>query len=289
MWQKFLNYSIPSKLIAVNIVLFLLQLFISFIGWGTGDEQRWDFIFNHFNLPLTSPDFFKQIYTLITFQFLHAKYDISHILFNMLGLYYFSSIFINFQSPKKVLPLYLWGGVFAGIMTFIIAHLFPHLFLKHHHLLYGASASVFAILAAAATISPDYPIILFLVLRVKLKYLVYFTILISFIGMMQGYAISSLSHLMGLLLGYLYVHGLWKGINIGAPIEAFFEHIANLMNRSRNNMKVIYRNQDNPINYNTKSNNQEQVDKLLDKIRRSGYESLTEQEKRNLNELSNHL
>lgn len=267
-----------NLLIGINIFVFL------FINLGAVLEKFLfgsDFI-DYFNehyleLPASLPILLRHVWTPLTYMFLHA--GIFHILFNMLWLYWIGQIFEEYLGKKRTLGLYLLGG-FAGALLFVGCYnLFP--FYTHVHaadftILEGASASVMAIIVAAATLLPDYTIPLILIGPVKLKWLALVYVVISLLGITGSNAGGELSHLGGALMGFIYIKQLQNGNDMIAKIAGIF--------KSRPKLKVVVKN---PMRGRYDLPRQDEIDAILDKISKSGYDSLTKQEKEVLFRASN--
>ena len=230
-------------------------------------------------LQLTAflPKLAYRFWTPVTYMFMHD--GIFHILFNMLWLYWFGQIFEEYLGNKRTIGLYFLGGL-AGAVFFIASfNIFP--FFTHNNAaigtaLVGASASVMAIMVATATLLPDYTISLMFIGPVKLKWLVLFFIVFDFLGIVGPNAGGELAHLGGGLIGFIYIKQLQKGHDWIGGIAGLF--------KSKSNLKVVSKN--------TSRNSsdlprQEEIDTILDKISRSGYDSLTRQEKEVLFRASN--
>ncbi len=216
-------------------------------------------------------------WTIITTFFSHEGF--THILFNMLGLYYFGTIIDEFINEKRLLSLYVLGGIVSSVMVLLMCNLIPY-FEQHHGPLLGASGAVFAISVAAATIAPDYEFNLMLFGPVKIKWIVLVYLFLSFIGTAGSNAAGNIAHLGGALFGYIYVRQLKSGTDLGRPFIRFYEWMSGLF-KKRSPIKVAYRNGGSKPVQNV-TPDQKEIDDILDKISRSGYESLTKEEKQKL-------
>jgi membrane associated rhomboid family serine protease len=267
-----------NLLIGINVIVYLLinvtSVFEQFIF-----RSNFIDLFSTDYLQLTAylPKLLVRFWTPLTYMFMHA--GVFHILFNMLWLYWFGQIFEEYLGNKRTLGLYLMGGL-AGAVLFIFSfNVFP--FFTHSNAAFnssmvGASASVMAIMVATATLLPNYTISLILIGPVKLKWLVLFFIIIDFLGIVGPNAGGELGHLGGALMGYFYIKQLQKGHDwIGTIVNLF---------KPKSNLKVVAKNSSkNSLG----TPRQEEIDLILDKISRSGYDSLTRQEKEILFRASN--
>jgi membrane associated rhomboid family serine protease len=266
-----------NLLIGINIAVFLLINIPATIEGLFHSNVIADFSDEYLRLPSYLPKLLTHFWTPITYMFMHA--NIWHILFNMLWFYWFGQIFEEYLGKKRTLGLYFMGGL-AGAFIFVFSYnVFP--FFIHNDLvrgssLIGASASVMAIMVATATLLPDYTFNLILIGPVKLKWLVLFFIVLDFLGITGLNAGGELSHLGGALIGFLYIKQLQKGNDwIGNIVKLF---------QPKPKMKVV---SSNPSRKSYDLPRQEEIDLILDKISRSGYDSLSKQEKEILFRASN--
>ena len=224
-------------------------------------------------------------WTLVTYMFTH--FDFWHILFNMLWLYWFGKIFLLFFNEKQLGGLYILGGL-AGAFLFVLAYnLFPYFdtYVPNSYLM-GASASVMAIVFAVSFYRKDFEINLFLVGRVKLIYLAIFTFVIDLLAVTSSNAGGHIAHVGGALLGIWFANRIARGKDLTAPVNRLVDWGVNLGKR-KPKMKVTYNRREKDYEYNARKNrDNEEIDRILDKLRRSGYGSLSAEEKRKLFEAS---
>jgi hypothetical protein len=209
--------------------------------------------------------------------FMHA--GILHILFNMLWLYWMGQIFEEYLGNKRTIGLYIMGGLAGALAYLLCLNLIPAFTNSNAAVgstIVGASASVMAIVVATATLLPNYTISLILFGPVKLKWLVLVILAIDFLGIVGPNAGGEIAHLGGALLGFIYVKQLQKGHDWIGGISGIF--------RSRSKLKVAAKNTSkNSAEY----PRQDEIDRILDKISQSGYDSLSKQEKEILFRASN--
>ncbi len=254
----------PAMLyIGINIIVFLVVNIGSlFLVKGLGNElisQYLAFQADFAQWPL-------RFYTLVTYAFLHK--DLFHILFNLLWLYWMGNLFLDFLKPRQFQVVY-WGGAIIGALAFaLIFNLSPQLNASGASLI-GASAAVMAIFSAVATLVPNYSIRLLLFGDVRLKYLLLVYVLIDIVGTSTGSGNigGNLAHLGGALFGFVYI----KLLQSGTDLSSFLVKTPK--------MKVV-RNE--PQKKKTEIINQEEIDAILDKISKTGYEKLTAKEKQTL-------
>lgn len=281
--QTFKNGSIVTRLIYINLAVFLsLRIVLVIFSLFNIDALilPWLALPSSFGQLLTRP------WTLLTYMFLH--YDFIHILFNILWLYWFGKIFLSYFDEKKLLGIYLIGGFSGGLLYMLAYNIFPAFeTVASVGLLLGASASIIAIVVATAVYAPNLSLHLFpisaLIGPVKLAWIALFSIFIYFIGITGNNAGGNIAHLGGALWGFLYMMQLKKGSDITARFNEFAYHIDNFFKR-RNRLKVSYRrnpSQRNPDwEYNKKQKvEKENINEILDKIAKSGYDSLSKKEK----------
>jgi hypothetical protein len=214
---------------------------------------------------------------------------IFHILFNMLMFYFMGTILHDFLGSKKVWITYLGGGIIGALVFLISYSIFP-VFAASRSLgfLVGASGSVMAITAAAATLIPEFEVMLFGVFRVKLKWLALGLILIDIAGIPSGNPGGGIAHLGGAFFGMLYILSIQGRVN--NPFSKLFNNLNKIIPKSsKPDEKKIYREKVYSNTESKKANNrqakrngrpnQDEIDAILDKISNSGYDSLTKEEK----------
>jgi hypothetical protein len=199
--------------------------------------------------------------------FMHAGFF--HILFNMLWLYWLGQIFEEYLGNKRTIGLYILGGL-SGALFYLLAYNFLPAFAgaAYGSTVVGASASVMAIIIATATLLPDYSISLMFIGPVKLKWIAIIYVIVDFISIVGPNAGGEVAHIGGALFGFIYIKQLQRGNDWIGAIRGIF--------KSRTKLKVASKNSDR--NSNSKPR-QEEIDRILDKISQTGYESLNKQEK----------
>jgi membrane associated rhomboid family serine protease len=280
--HQWLYGSTAMQLIIVNCVVFLLILLVRFFTLFINhaeDDHVWKHFINWLAMPYQPITLLYHFYTIITFQFVHIS--IFHLLGNMLFLYWFGTILESYIGDKRTLSLYLYGGVAGALFSFIamlgVVHQFPEMSASN---LIGASAGITAIMVATAVIAPDHPIQLMFIGEVKLKFIVLVLIVLDFaaVAYMQNNFGGSLAHLGGAALGYLFTKALQNGQDWSAPLNNSIAFVKSIF-KPKPKMKA-YVNSGNAKKRNSKSDSEQaQLDKILDKISASGYESLSDAEK----------
>ncbi|MBC8047067.1 MAG: rhomboid family intramembrane serine protease [Fimbriimonadaceae bacterium] len=274
--NKYRYGSVITKLLLINVLVFVIQSIILLIFTLSGRQEIFTGFLNHFYFPAKLSEFIIKPWSIITFQFLHDPLGIFHILFNMLYLYFFGRIILDFLNSRYIFPLYLTGGIIGGLLFMVTYNLSPAF--QNNAVLFGASASVLAIVVAAATLAPDYTVFLILIGAVKLKYIAFIAILIDIVSISaRSNEGGHLSHLGGALAGFLFIKSYQRGYNW---FNWYFKLEDRIKNYRSRKPKVVYVN---TAPKKTKSivsdDRQKKLDAILDKISKSGYESLNAAEK----------
>lgn len=281
--NKYRSGNICMQLIYINAAVFILTLLAEVIL--TLFNLRMDGLLFWLELPASFIRFLVQPWSIVTYMFLHA--GILHILFNMLWLYWFGTLFLQFFSAKHLRGIYIMGGICGGLLYMIAYHVFPYFHgLIEHSFLLGASASVLAIVAAAAYREPNYRVGLLFLGTVKLKYLALVVIGLDLLFITSDNGGGHIAHLGGALAGLWFASALSKGTDITKWINRLCDALVSLFSpRPRKpKMKIHYgtdRQKDYDYNARKKTRSDE-IDRILDKLKKSGYESLTNDEKKTL-------
>lgn len=274
---RFAILNIAHKLIVINVVIFLLVGIVSFLfRTSSYSLAQW------FVLPDELLSIVLQPWSLITYSFLH--FGFWHILFNMLWLNFFSRFILNLFTAKRFLTIYLLGAFYGGLAFVVAYNVFP-VFDSKPGFLIGASASVSAIMAFAATYSPNTSFKFFTV-TIKLWQIAVALIAIDLFRLGTGTNPGGmLAHLGGVLFGYFYATQLEKGKDIGLWFEKIIDWCTNFFkSRKEKPFTKVHRNATSAskaarTSTSNKNESQKKIDAILDKISKSGYESLTKAEK----------
>ncbi|NQU87403.1 MAG: rhomboid family intramembrane serine protease [Mariniphaga sp.] len=272
--KSFKQGSVLTRLIYINLGVFLFVRIIQlFFFLGGNDFLLLDWL----ALPDSPAETIRRPWTLITYMFLH--YDFLHILFNIIGLYWFGKLFLDRFEQDKLLGLYILGGLAGGVL-YMLAYNFLPAFTDVNGLLMGASAAVIAILVAIAVYEPNREIHLAFIGAVKLKYVARFYVLFSVIGISTSNPGGNIAHLGGAMFGWLYMVQLRKGKDMSSGIVKFINKLAAFF-KPRQKIRVTHKQPPrDDYQYNKQKNeNQEEINKILDKIAKSGYDSLSKREK----------
>ena len=272
---QFARLGVSEKLIAINIVVFILNALLPFLMDTAPDSiDRW------FALPRDFSSFLSQPWSLVTYSFFHGGFG--HIFWNMLLLYYFGRMMLNLYGPRKFVNVYFLGVVLGGLVFMLCYNLFP-VFTGVRTTLIGASAGVMAVLIFVCAYVPDQEVrIIFF--NVKLWMVGLAVVLIDLIQIPNGNAGGHLAHLGGALLGYVYARQLGQGRDIGEPFANMLDGFANFFRAKEKKapLKTVYRKKKTKKTTEIsrdKAVHQRKVDAILDKISKSGYESLSKDEK----------
>jgi membrane associated rhomboid family serine protease len=280
-----------TRLILINVAVFLAISLVRILTFLSGESHLMlsieSFLSENLSLPLSMSGLLHKPWTLITYMFTQSA--IPHILWNMIWLYSFGEFLNNYSSPRKIIPLYIYGGIAGGLLTIILFHAVPVL---HPYLgapLIGASSGVTAIIIACAALIPNVMMNLMFLGPVKLIYVAIFVIFIDVLNVASYDNVGgNLAHLGGALMGYLFIVQYKKGRDMSNGLNRFFDWIKGLFGSAGNSrMKVVHKRavSDEEYNYNKKQE-QERIDHILDKINRSSYDSLTKEEKEFLHRAS---
>ena len=267
--NKYRTGTIIEKLIYLNIAIFLLTLLITvFQGLYKGEQN---FLIEWFSLDNNLDAFLTKPWSIISYGFLHA--DFIHLIFNMITLYFIGNLFIQYFTEKQALTFYILGTLFGGFLYVISQNYFP-LFEGRNTTLVGASAGISAIFIGIATYMPHYQIKIRFIGFVKFWHLAAIWLAFDVVGLIGSNAGGSFSHLGGSLFGYLYVQQASnKKTNISTLFSSFFK-------RKEKPLKTVHKSAKRKQKTVKNSNqNQEKIDVILDKISKSGYDTLTKTEK----------
>ena len=252
-YKYFINQPIFKKIIIVNIIVFLLPLISNtFLFLFNLDQLN---VIKYFDLHPNLDQIIKSPWSIVTYSFFHV--DFFHIFWNMLILYLVSDYFLSFLNNKKFIEIYFYGAISGGLFFIISYNIFP-VFENSFSPLIGSSAAVYSLLIFVCAYFPDTSINL-IFFNVKLKNLGLFYVLLSLIQIPFSNAGGNIAHLGGALYGFYYA----KNFNLSnSQVDFIINFINNVKTKPKENR-----------------DNQKDIDIILDKISKSGYESLTKREK----------
>ncbi len=296
--NSFKHGTAVAKLIYINLGVFILvkliYVFYFLFSPSLGDIQGKSLYFQqniltYLMLPASLSKLLFRPWTLVSYMFLH--FEFLHILMNLLWLFWFGRIFLHYLTEKQLFTTYILGGL-AGAFLFILAYnVFPGLV---QHVPYaqalGASASITAIVISISFYAPNYTVYIPFIGPVKIKYIAIFFLVLDLLQIASSNAGGHIAHLGGAIYGYLFAMQLKRGRDLGKGFSRIADSLAVLF-RQQPKMKVSYKKQAkymDDMDYNrSKAEYQKEIDRILDKIAKSGYESLTKSEKETLFKMSN--
>ena len=266
---------IAQRLIYWNVFCFL----VSYVLFGLLKYATIDIDFLHYVSLSSNPiDFLWKPWSILTYAFFHS--DLFHIFFNMILLNFSAQLFLTFFNQKQLLGLYLLAAIFSGVV-FVLSFYLMHIVSP----IVGASASIMALLVATTTYSPLMNIRLLLIGNVKLWHITVFILLIDLLQIGVNNPGGHIAHLAGAVLGFIFIKLLENGTDLSKIISDIISYFANLFSKSsRTRLKTVHKNYKKPIEKSaskiiTKDKKQQQIDEILDKISRSGYDCLSKEEK----------
>ncbi len=283
--ERFRRGSLPIQLIYINVGLFLASTLCRTVSWLFQLSSGWIDGWIHYLLLPSDPErLLQQPWSMLTYMFMHQ--GIWHLAFNMLCLYGFGLLFLQFYSAKHLRGVYILGGL-AGATAFLLAQFLPVFQMQGNTVLLGASAAVLAIITAVAAKEPNYPIRLFLLGSIRMKYVALGLILLSVLSVSGHNSGGEIAHLGGALAGWLFTYSLQRGHDLTKWINGCIDGVVSLFakkpSRKKSKMKIHTTKEPKDWQFNAKKRKEnEEIDRILDKLKRSGYDSLTAEEKKSL-------
>lgn len=273
---RYNNLDVFGKIITINVLVFIVDVVLTSLFRLN--------VIKYFVLPSGFGDFILQPWSLISYGFLHGGF--LHLLFNMLLLFYLSRVANNLFRTKMVLNIYLLGIIFGGLAYLAVANIIPNNFFgAKNGIMVGASAGVSALLMFIAVYMPNSEIRLFNTFNVKWMHIALFFVVkdvfMLFLGVNQG---GYVAHIGGYMLGYYYAAQLSKGKDIGLGFERLMDAVASWF-KPKSSLKTVHRSTKSSqrkkakTKSSDKSDKQKKIDAILDKISKSGYDSLSSEEK----------
>lgn len=292
--QEFRYGNAVSRLIIINTAVFAITVIISLVFTGIyGQTNSLGFtqLIRKLSVEAHLPTLLWQPWALLTSMFLHV--NLFHIVFNLIGLYWFGRIVGDLLGNERIVPLYLLSGLSGWVVFVLSANLLNNYYhgAGTAHYAYGASGAVMGIMVASAVTHPDYLMRLILVGNVKLKFVVGVILLIDLLSIAQlSNSGGHFAHLGGAAFGWLFVTQLRAGRDLGAPVNQLLNNIKNLFTRrskpivigqrpARQRTGVKVSSKGAQTRYQAELSHQEQLDAILDKIKQKGYDSLSHVEK----------
>jgi membrane associated rhomboid family serine protease len=286
----FRSKNMLAKLIIINVVIWLVIMVLEVL-FDLFNASANEFFIEWLAVPASFDKVILRPWTIFTYMFLH--FDIWHILFNMLWLFWFGKIFLEYLNQRQLLATYLIGGIAGAILYILSYNIFPKFqdaYLQSVAL--GASASVMAIVVAISYYVPNYKINLMFIGPVKILYIALISIVMDFIMIRSSNSGGHLAHLGGAMWGLYYIYMLRKGTDFSTILNRIprIKFTGNSSKSTKTKFRNVYTNE-RPVSdeeYNIrKKSEQQRIDAILDKISKSGYESLSKEEKALLFKSSN--
>ncbi|WP_299987124.1 rhomboid family intramembrane serine protease [uncultured Pontibacter sp.] len=280
-----------KQLILINVIVFVVLITLRTVLFLTSSSWAYSGLMRFIALPSDPLVFITRPWTIISYFFTHEGF--LHIIFNMLNLYWFGQLIREYLGEKKLLSLYILGGIAGGILYMLSYNLIPYFADRAAYaVMIGASASVLAVVVAAATLIPNYTFNLIIIGPVRIKYIAAFLVILSISGAIGDNAGGNIAHLGGALFGWLFIKQLQRGRDMGRPLHGTMDFFTGLFKR-RPKLKVTHRQKATVGNNGARNNSgyhtgyagkpsQMEIDLILDKISVSGYESLSKEEKQKL-------
>lgn len=272
---------VVTQIIYWNVMLFLLPLVIQ----GVLGLFEMEFIFiDWFSLSSNPVHLLEKPWSLLSYGFFHGGFI--HLIFNMISLYYLGILFQTFFNQKQFFAVYMLGVVFSGLMYLVSYMVFPAL-LSQVVPMVGASGAIMAILWATAGYAPQMQIRLPLIGGVRLWQIAMVFVVLDLIQLPYQNTGGHIAHLGGAFFGYMFSFQLKKGNDWSVPFNSYIGRIQSLVKPKKKSPFVkVHRNDTTSYSTNAKrdpsvgkSKNQQQIDDILDKISKSGYDSLSKEEK----------
>lgn len=271
-----------TKLLYINGAVFLIVKIIEMIGVLSSSPLFADKFLGFLAVPAYLPALAARFWTPVTYMFLHQGFI--HLIFNLLWLYWFGRIFMHYLDQRKLVAVYLLGGLSGALLYIGFFNIFPAFSTTLPlSIALGASASVMAVVIAIAVWVPEYEIHLFLIGRIRLKYVALIIFLLTSVFDFSVNTGGKIAHIGGALFGFIYAVYLKKGVDLGRGINRVLDFFATIF-KPRQNLKVKHKKPPrDDYQYNKmKAESQEEINKILDKIGKGGYDSLTKEEKQKL-------
>ena len=285
--SRYRSGSLLVRLIFINVGVFLVVKTAMFVFTLLGLAPT--MVSGLVELPSQWYAVLHKPWTLLTYMFMHG--DLMHIFFNMLCFYWFGLIFMEFNTPKQMVALYVLSGL-GGAVAYLGAHGVLPVFAGTHGSLVGASASVLGVIVAVGVQAPGYRMNLLFFGQVPLKWVVLPILLLDVVSFDGSNLGGHVAHLGGAVVGLLYALALKRGCDITGGINRAIDALAGVFSRSKpsaknTKAKHYHYSADNTRRSNAPSDvrkqfvseKEERIDVILEKIKQSGYASLTKEEK----------
>ncbi len=268
-----------TKLIYINLCVFLgikiVQIFFFLFNTPEGSESfiRW------LAVPSNLSELIRKPWTVLTYMFVHEGFI--HILFNLLWLFWFGKIFLEYLDHKKLAGVYILGGLSGAFLYVFSFNVFPVFgSIATESIAIGASAAVIAIVIAISVYVPNYTVYLLFFGPVKIKYIAILIFVFTSVLDFSTNTGGKIAHIGGALFGFIYIHQYRKGTDISKGLSRILDRFLSFF-KPKVKLKVEHKRPVNDMEYNKmKAREQEEINRILDKISKAGYDSLTKEEKK---------
>ena len=290
--KRFASATMLMKIVVINIAVFLVLNIISIVMIFAGEESGRFIVEQWVAMPGNFGRLARHAWTPLSYMF--SQIEPLHLIFNMLWLYWFGIVFQLLSTPKRMIGLYLLGGLGGAALYLLAVNTIPY-FAGHGGLLIGSSASVIAIVTATAIMAADYRMNLLFLGAVSLKWIAIVTIGIDLLSVTGSNAGGHIAHLGGAAVGAIFALELKRGHDITVPLNSLIDAIVNLFRRRPKVRPARFRASAAPSAPRPKAPSaasaadQAELDKILDKIKKSGYSSLTADERARLFDVSRRI
>ena len=277
-WSQFKQSEMLNKLIYINLGVFVVVKAVDIVIMMLGLQEAnpvVGFLAAYSDLH----DLLRHPWGVVTYMFLHQGF--LHILFNLLWLFWFGRIFSEYFTGRQLVNVYICGGLAGALLYILSFNVFP-IFDGVHSMAIGASAAVYAIVLATAVYVPNYTVYVMFLGQVRIKWIAVFCVISDLAMLESGNAGGHIAHIGGAIFGACYTLALRRGTDIAGWVGRLTDGFTGLFKR-KPKMKVSYKRPESDYDYNArKHDEQKEIDAILDKIAKSGYNGLSEDEKRTL-------
>ena len=270
-----------TKLLYINLGVFLFYKLILLLSFLLEVKGIHYFMENYLYFPSSSIKFISKPWTILSYMFLHTNFF--HLLFNMIWLHFGSKLFLQYFNGKQLLSVYILGGIAGGLFYMFCFNIIPAFTnITHNSVLLGASSSVIAIFIAISSYKPNHKVFLPLIGTIQLKYIALSLIILDLANIEVSNPGGHISHLGGAIFGFVYVSLLKNGMDISVN---FYNFIGIFSSSNRSKLKKVYKRKqksNDDIFLSIKAEKQKKINVILEKISKSGYDSLSKDEKQTL-------
>jgi len=257
-----------NRIILINIILFVILVLIKLFFF-----PYFQSILKQISISGNLMTFVYKPWTLLTYMFVHV--ELYHLIVNLLVYYWFGNILGDLIGDKKIFPIYLLGGLSGGLFFLVYSYL-----IGTNTLLMGASAGIMATVGAAAFLAPNYQFNLILIGKTPLKYIAIAYVIIDLAMISNQHNVGGhIAHIGGLIMGVLFIYLLKNGTDLSIIINKYSQILVSLFkSEQKTKLVVLHKNVKNKKNQLSKTS-QHELDKILEKVKKKGYDNLTKEEK----------